>query len=169
METGKTNDKTKTLALSGLLCSATLLLTLLNVPLPSGYGYIHLGDAGVFLSVCLLTTPLGAAAAGVGSALADLILGYAMYAPATLIIKGLTALCVMLVLKKGKNLPRLLLAGCACLLIPLLYYVYEAIFFMGAGAIVNVPANALQAAVGAALGLTVGKLVEKALHNRSQT
>ena len=64
---------------------------------------------------------------------------------------------------------RLLLAGCACLLIPLLYYVYEAIFFMGAGAIVNVPANALQAAVGAALGLTVGKLVEKALHNRSQT
>jgi len=39
---------------------------------------------------------------------------------------------------------------------------------MGAGAIVNVPANALQAAVGAALGLTVGKLVEKALHNRSQ-
>ena len=27
METGKTNDKTKTLALSGLLCSATLLLT----------------------------------------------------------------------------------------------------------------------------------------------
>lgn len=105
METGKTNDKTKTLALSGLLCSATLLLTLLNVPLPSGYGFIHLGDAGVFLSVCLLTTPLGAAAAGVGSALADLILGYAMYAPATLIIKGLTALCAMLVLKKEKPTP----------------------------------------------------------------
>ena len=53
----KNDKKTKRLALAGQLCGATLLLTLLSIPLPSGYGYVNLGDAGVFLCVCLLPVP----------------------------------------------------------------------------------------------------------------
>ena len=80
------NDKnTKRLALAGQLCGATLLLTLISIPLPSGYGYVNLGDGGVFLCAMLLPGGLGAMAAGVGAALADLILGWAVYAPATLL------------------------------------------------------------------------------------
>ena len=67
------DQKTKRLALAGQLCGATLLLTLLSIPLPSGYGYVNLGDGGVFLCACLLPGGLGALAAGVGAALADLI------------------------------------------------------------------------------------------------
>ena len=97
----KNDKKTKRLALAGQLCGATLLLTLLSIPLPSGYGYVNLGDAGVFLCACLLPGGLGALAAGVGAALADLILGWAMYAPVTLLIKGLTALLAGLALRRA--------------------------------------------------------------------
>ena len=67
-----------------------------RVTVPSGYGYVNLGDAGVYLCALLLPGGLGALAAGVGAALADLILGWAVYAPVTLLIKGLqrqTARC----------------------------------------------------------------------------
>ena len=152
----KNDKKTKRLALAGQPCGATLLLTLLSIPLPSGYGYVNLGDAGVFLCVCLLPGGLGALAAGVGAALADLILGWAMYAPVTLLIKGLTALLAGLALRRAKKagLPLSLLC---CLLVPLGYFLYETILLTAPVAAVNVLPNALQAAIGAALGTLVGR------------
>lgn len=152
----KNDKKTKRLALAGQLCGATLLLTLLSIPLPSGYGYVNLGDAGVFLCVCLLPGGLGALAAGVGAALADLILGWAMYAPVTLLIKGLTALLAGLALRRAKKagLPLSLLC---CLLVPLGYFLYETILLTAPVAAVNVLPNTLQAAIGAALGTLVGR------------
>ena len=152
----KNDKKPKRLALAGQLCGATLLLTLLSIPLPSGYGYVNLGDAGVFLCVCLLPGGLGALAAGVGAALADLILGWAMYAPVTLLIKGLTALLAGLALRRAKKagLPLSLLC---CLLVPLGYFLYETILLTAPVAAVNVLPNALQAAIGAALGTLVGR------------
>ena len=148
--------KTKRLALAGQLCGATLLLTLLSIPLPSGYGYVNLGDAGVYLCALLLPGGLGALAAGVGAALADLILGWAMYAPVTLLIKGLTALLAGLALRRAKKagLPLSLLC---CLLVPLGYFLYETILLTAPVAAVNVLPNALQAAIGAALGTLVGR------------
>ena len=148
--------KTKRLALAGQLCGATLLLTLLSIPLPSGYGYVNLGDAGVYLCALLLPGGLGALAAGVGAALADLILGWAVYAPVTLLIKGLTALLAGLALRRAKKagLPLSLLC---CLLVPLGYFLYETILLTAPVAAVNVLPNALQAAIGAALGTLVGR------------
>ena len=150
------DKKTHRLALAGQLCGATLLLTLLSIPLPSGYGYVNLGDAGVFLCACLLPGGLGALAAGVGAALADLILGWAVYAPVTLLIKGLTALLAGLALRRAKKagLPLSLLC---CLLVPLGYFLYETILLTAPVAAVNVLPNALQAAIGAALGTLVGR------------
>ena len=152
----KNDKKTKRLALAGQLCGATLLLTLLSIPLPSGYGYVNLGDAGVYLCALLLPGGLGALAAGVGAALADLILGWAVYAPVTLLIKGLTALLAGLALRRAEKagLPLSLLC---CLLVPLGYFLYETILLTAPVAAVNVLPNALQAAIGAALGTLVGR------------
>ena len=156
----KNDKKTKRLALAGQLCGATLLLTLLSIPLPSGYGYVNLGDAGVYLCALLLPGGLGALAAGVGAALADLILGWAVYAPVTLLIKGLTALLAGLALRRAKKagLPLSLLC---CLLVPLGYFLYETILLTAPVAAVNVLPNALQAAIGAALGTLVGRQLKK--------
>ena len=99
----KMDNRTKHLALAGQLAGATLLLTLISLPLPSGYGYVNLGDAGVYLCAFLLPGGFGALAAGLGAALADIILGWATYAPATFLIKGLTALLAGLLLRRGKR------------------------------------------------------------------
>ena len=74
---------------AALTCIATLVIQLRVTP--TG-GYVNLGDCGVLLSAWLLSTPYAVAAAAVGSALADLVAGYAYYAPATLVIKALMAL-----------------------------------------------------------------------------
>lgn len=158
----KNDKKTKRLALAGQLCGATLLLTLISIPLPSGYGYVNLGDAGVYLCALLLPGGLGALAAGVGAALADLILGWAMYAPVTLIVKGLTALLAGLTLRRAQRaaLPLSLLC---CLLVPLGYFLYEVVLLTAPMAAVNVLPNALQAVIGASLGTVVGKHAQRYL------
>ena len=74
---------------AALTCIATLVIQLRVTP--TG-GYVNLGDCGVLLSAWLLSTPYAVAAAAVSSALADLVAGYAYYAPATLVIKALMAL-----------------------------------------------------------------------------
>ena len=152
----KNDKKTKRLALAGQLCGATLLLTLLSIPLPSGYGYVNLGDAGVFLCVCLLPGGLGALAAGVGAALADLILGWAVYAPVTLLVKGLTAFLAGLAFRRAKKAAIPLSLLC-CLTVPLGYFLYETVLLTAPVAAVNVLPNALQAAIGAVLGTFVSK------------
>ena len=60
---------------AALSCAATMVI---RIPTPIG-GYIHAGDAVVLLSAFLLGPWWGAAAAGLGSGLADLIAGYGLY------------------------------------------------------------------------------------------
>ena len=74
--------------LAALTCVATIVI---KIPSPLN-GYINLGDCIVLLSGWLLSPVYGFFAAGLGSALADLFSGYAAYAPATFLIKGLMAL-----------------------------------------------------------------------------
>lgn len=158
----KNDKKTKRLALAGQLCGATLLLTLISIPLPSGYGYVNLGDAGVYLCALLLPGGLGPLAAGVGAALADLILGWAVYAPVTLLVKGLTAFLAGLAFRRAKKAAIPLSLLC-CLMVPLGYFLYEVILLTAPVAAVNVLPNALQAVIGAGLGTVVGKHAQRYL------
>ena len=79
----------------------TVMTMILPIPIPFTTGYIHLGDAVIFLSVLLLGQKYGAAAAGMGSALADLLLGFAVWAPWTLVIKGGMGLIMGLLIAKA--------------------------------------------------------------------
>ncbi|MCI8422554.1 MAG: TIGR04002 family protein [Lawsonibacter sp.] len=62
----------------------------LHIPLPTG-GYIHLGDALIYLAACLLPLPCAAAAAAIGAGLADLLTA-PMWVLPTLVIKTLLVL-----------------------------------------------------------------------------
>ena len=73
-----------TATFAALCCIATWLLV---IPLP--YGYFNVGDVFVLLAGWCLGPLYGGLAAGLGCALADVFSGYALYAPATLIIKSL--------------------------------------------------------------------------------
>lgn len=152
--------KTKKLAVAGVLCALVMGLTMVSLPLPSGYGYVNLGDAGVFLCALLLPGYLGVLAAGVGAAAADLLLGWAIYAPATVLIKGLCSLLVMLCQKCKK--PFNILFSLVCTLtVPVLYFLYEYLLLMGPAAAANLLLNALQALIGGSIGLLTGALLKK--------
>lgn len=76
-----------TAVMAALSCIATMVI---QVPTVTG-GYTHVGDIIVLFSGFLLGPVYGALAAGVGSAMADLITGYVHYIPGTLIIKAMVA------------------------------------------------------------------------------
>jgi uncharacterized membrane protein len=81
--------KTRDLALAGIMTALVLVITrTFVVPIPQTKGFFNLGEAGVYMAAVLFGPVIGAFAGGVGSALADLTLGYAQYAPFTLVIKG---------------------------------------------------------------------------------
>ncbi|MCI9120564.1 MAG: ECF transporter S component [Oscillibacter sp.] len=92
MEHAEKQTQVRQLVTAGVLaalgCAATMAL---QVPSPTG-GYVNLGDAVVLLGAYLLGPAYGAAAGGLGPAMADLLSGYAVYVPATLLIKGVMAL-----------------------------------------------------------------------------
>jgi uncharacterized membrane protein len=72
-------------------------------PLPATNGFINIGDAVVMLTGLLFGPIIGGIAGGVGSSLADLFLGFPIYAPATLVIKGLEGFFVGLIANPKKN------------------------------------------------------------------
>ncbi len=71
-------------------------------PIGLSGAYINFGDIAIYFTAYLLGGPIAAAASAVGSALSDLTLGYAIYVPATFIIKGLMALAAGLIMKNDK-------------------------------------------------------------------
>ena len=140
--------KARIIAITGVLAALTCAATMVvRVPSPSG-GYMNLGDTLVLLSAWLLGPWYGAAAAGIGSALADLI-GYPLYAPATLLIKGGMAIIAGLLLRKGRS--RLLPALPAEALMVAGYWVFDGMLTGSLpGAAAGIPSNLMQAAFGIA-------------------
>ncbi len=82
---------------AALACVATMSI---RIPTPGTNGYIHPGDAIVILSGVVLGPVWGLLAAGIGSAMADLLGGYFVYVPITFAVKGLIALFAGLVYQK---------------------------------------------------------------------
>lgn len=159
------------IVITGLFAAMVAITTMsITVPSPSPSGYIHIGDSMVYMTGMLLGPVLGPIAAGMGSAIADLILGYYLYIPATLVIKALDALAVALIFtalsKKSKSLIGLMVAYVFATLVGGTvmvsgYYLYETIMMNAATAIPNVIPNIFQAVGGAILGLPVFVALQK--------
>lgn len=63
-----------------------IFITLFHIPYAST-GYVHLGDAVIYLAAVILPTPYAALAAAVGGAIADASSGYLVYVIPTIIAK----------------------------------------------------------------------------------
>lgn len=156
MNTTLQTNKTKKLCFTAVCAALACAGTFVAVPLP--IGYFNLGDIFVLCSAWCLGPVWGAAAAGVGTALADILMGYVTYAPATLIIKALVAVAAYTVFAHlapknaalGKELPFRILAAVAGEIIMVGgYFLFEALIMgFGTGALASVPGNCLQAACG---------------------
>ena len=122
--------QTKKLVLSSLFAALTLVATLFfAIPLPTGYA--NLGDCFTFLCGFVLGGVWGVAAAGIGSALADLLGGYGFYALATFIIKAFVALCGAMAAKFAPKMGLLAIVVPSLLgeiMMVLGYFFFEAVF-----------------------------------------
>jgi uncharacterized membrane protein len=123
----------------------------IKVPTVATQGYINIGDAMVFIAAMLGGPKIGLIAGGVGSAMADLLSGYAAWAPWTLAIKAIEGLIVgMYACKSYRDTQKLkskevvvLVIAAAWMVIG--YYIAGGIMKGFAVSLVEVPANIIQA------------------------
>ena len=138
--------------LAALVCVATMVV---QIPSPM-QGYVNLGDCFVLLSGWLLGPWYGFAAGGIGSMLADIFLGYAHYAPGTLVIKGVMALVAALMYEKmGHTATSRIAGGVVSEIIMVLGYFGYASLLLGKGlaAAASIPGNIFQGVVGLVVGV----------------
>lgn len=98
----KQDTKIKNLTTAGVMAGLITIFTayVCHIPIGVNGGYVHFGDALIYLAAALLPTPYALAAAAIGGGLADLLTA-PMWAPATIIIK---MLIVLLFTNKAKRI-----------------------------------------------------------------
>ena len=148
--------------LAALVCVATMII---KIPSPLK-GYINLGDCVVLLSGWLLPPGYSFLAAGIGSALADVFSGYAVYAPITFAIKGLMAVviyfCKKVLKDKIGNIPVLIIGGITAEILMIAgYYVFEGFMYGFEASLVNIPPNAVQGVAGMLFSIALVKMFDK--------
>ena len=160
----KTNVQKIVLAsmLAALCCVATMII---KIPSPLK-GYLNLGDCVVLLSGWLLSPMYAFLSAGIGSGLADILSGYAVYAPVTFLIKGVMAIiayfCFKGISNKLGNTPSRIIGGVLAEIVMVLgYFVFEGFMYGFAPSVVNIPANGIQGVVGIIVGIILIKIFEK--------
>ncbi|MBE6550228.1 MAG: ECF transporter S component [Ruminococcaceae bacterium] len=156
---------TKKLVLTALFAALTFCATfVMKIPTPTG-GYVNLGDSFVLTSAWVLGSGYGIIAAALGSALADLLGGYPIYILPTFIIKGLMAFVAWglfrLIAIKKTFVSRIIGAIVAEIIMVGGYYLVEAVFlgYGFGGALVSVPANAVQAVFGVVSGVLITEVL----------
>ncbi len=171
MRTNKIIQLVSAALMAAIICVVTMTLAF---PSPIG-GYIHPGDGFVILAGVILGPFYGGLAAGIGSMLADLLLGYSAYAIATLLIKGLAALAAALLFRalfknSNRSFLSLLLSGLLIgFIVTFGYFLYEgSLLGLGFGAAsANLPLNLLQNVLGIAISIILFPLLHKVPQIRS--
>lgn len=162
------NRLTRKLVLSGLFTALICVITLtVKMNIGTNGAYMNAGDGFIYAAGLAMSGPWAAVAAGIGSMFADLIVGSVIYAPATLIIKGLMGLVVGMALygRKANWLRYLLFMALASLVMVAGYGVYEYFIYVphGAQALVNLPFNLIQAGVGVIIGLLLALVIRRVI------
>lgn len=186
-----THMQLRKIILTALLAALTFVGTFfIKMPTPT-MGYVHPGDAFVLLSGLLIGPLYGGFAAGFGSMLSDLLGGYLLYAPATFIIKAVTAIIASASIhqlqkftKNNKNVvPVIIGSSLAEVFMILGYFVFE-IFLLAftasgsftkasisagiASSAASVPFNVVQAIFGVVIAIILYPILWPSLQ-KSQT
>ena len=135
----KANKQLIYVVMAALFAAIITVVTASVLHIPTGNGYIHLGDSFIFLAASLLPLPYAIAAAAVGAGLADALTA-PIWVIATVIIKSLIVLpftCVG-------------------------YYLADRILFGAWGAFAAVIPNVIQVAANAAIYVIFGLALDAA-------
>ena len=130
------------------------------IPIPSTSGYFNIGETTIYVAALVFGPFVGVLAGGIGSALSDIYLGYALFAPGTLLIKGAEGLIVgFLNIHLRRYLSNLSLCATISVLVGGLemvagYFIYEQ-FIVGYAALAEVPFNIVQMLIGLIVAVPV--------------
>ena len=154
MASGKNRQTAYSAVMAAMVCAATMVI---RIPSPTG-GYVNPGDGLVLLCGWLLGPWYGGVAAGIGTMLADMMMGYAAYAPGSLLIKGFEALAAGLLFRAmNRGIHAQLFSGLlGGIIMTAGYFGYTALLLgRGLGAAISVPGNLVQAALGIVLSILI--------------
>ena len=163
---GEKNRTALRISLVAIMTAVVAVFTLIiRIPSPIG-GYISLCDAAVSFTAYAFGPFTGLIAGGLGAAFADLIGGFPQWAVISFIIHGIEAFLMGLVIKKNSSsiAMRILAAVIAVVIVSGGYLLLTTLFGLTvfSEAILEVPGNIAQSAVGAVIGLLLYTGVRKA-------
>ena len=158
-------------ALLAILTALTTIMTLvIRIPYPGTGGYFNFGDIMVMLGGLLLGPVGGFFVGGVGSAIADII-GFPLFAPITLIVKGFEGMAVGYLGSRARKHVRLnvrdviaVLVGAIIMLIG--YFIGEVLLLAVPVAVALfelVTINLAQVAIGGSVTLLIGPTIRSYL------
>ncbi len=159
----KTKEMTKSAILIALVFVAVKLV---NIPTAIG-GVINLSDSLILLISVYESKHSSVLIAGTGSFLAEFFSPYAIFAPATLIVKSLMAYVSSVISKsqliKNKNLRRLCAFSIAESIMIVGYFIYQA-FFLNLGVItasLDIVNNLIQAVASIIIAFILSNIFER--------
>ncbi len=155
-------NKVRYLTYSSIFAGLIFLATAYLMHIPTGVGYIHLGDTFIFLAACILPTKYAAAAALIGASLADISTGAMIWVIPTMIIKPIMAF--MFVKKQDKIVTKrnILTAILSGLLGTIGYLIAEIILFGDPRvAIMSVPTGLIQPIGSIICFIIIGTAIDK--------
>lgn len=138
---------------TAVLAALTAVTTMaVNVPLPAVRGFVNIGDTVVLLAGLIFGPGVGALAGAVGSGLADLLLGYAHWAPWTFVIKGLEGFLAGWLACNVKNgLSLGAVSGAASMVLG--YFLVGILFYGLPAAVASLPGDLIQGGISVVLSL----------------
>ena len=151
----------KLMCITGIF-SALVFVVTAYLHIPTYNGYVHCGDGFIFIAACILPMPYSITVGVVGAMLADLLTGYAIWAPGSMIVKGLLALlftCKSNKIITKRNLGVLLPAA---LISAVGYYLYEALMIGSfLASLSGIPGSLVQAVASTIVYVAIGIAMDK--------
>lgn len=153
------------------LCETALFIAIVFIgvfviKIPGPFGYTHIGDSMIFLSVLMLGGRRGAVAGGIGAAIADLVSGYAIWAAPTFICKAAMAALMGAMIKnhafglKGRKL-WIVSAAAGGILQGIGYLIFWYFMFGKAAAIAAISGLTFQAVSGIIIAFAISETLQK--------
>ena len=154
-------NNTKLMCISGIF-SALVFVVTAYLHIPTYNGYVHCGDGLIFLAACLMPMPYSIVIGATGAMLADLLTGFAIWAPGSMIIKGLLTLLFTTKSTKIITKRNLVMLLPAALISTVGYYLYE-VLITGSftASLSGIPASLIQALVSSILFVVAGLPMDK--------
>lgn len=152
------------LTVTAVLTALTYIFTaFINVRLPiaANGGLVHLGNVPLFLAAMICGRKTGMIAGGIGMGLFDLLSGWTMWAPFTLVIVGVMGYVMGAMTERHRTFRwRALAVLVVCVIKIVGYYLAEVLLYGNwAAPLSSIPGNFVQIAVAAVLVLPiVGRL-----------